>query len=391
MIIGRTTETDAIFGSKPKFVNFPLASATRHGLITGSTGTGKTITTRVLVEQFSEAGVPCLLVDAKGDLSGLSESGHGNETVTQRAKSLAVSGWKFAKFPVKSWGAGNYFKTTISEMGSSVLSLMLGLTEVQTSVLSVCFDVAEKAGKTIVNLDHLLKFTAYLRSFAYKNNPEFGSVQESSIGVIERKIYEAKRYGGDSLFTDGVTTTISELVTQKNGKGVINLLKAEKIIKYPNVYATVILWLLEKFYNELPEVGNVEIPKFVFFIDEAHLLFEDVRKPILRKIEQIIRLIRSKGIGVYLITQSPNDVPSNVLGQLGNKIQHGLRAFTASETKTIKSIAESFVENPNYPNLSRIIPTLPTGCAMVSFLSETGVPSPVEVVEVLPPKSKFLG
>jgi DNA helicase HerA-like ATPase len=390
MIFGKTVESGGIFSGSTRFISFPLSSGVQHGLITGSTGTGKTVSTRVLLENFSSQGVPTFMVDVKGDLSGLSESGHGNETITTKIKSLGVRDWKFSKFPVSTWNNNRKLKTTVSKLGNTLLSKMLGLTEAQASVLSICFDVSEDFGKTIVDLDNLLQYLQYLTTVAYKSNAKFGIAQESTIGVIQRKIHEIKRCGADCLFGIKDNTEISDLMCTKGEKGVINILEAKNLIKYPDVYATLILWLLQKFYDELPEVGKVDKPKFMFFIDEAHLLFEGTRKPLLIKIESIVRLIRSKGVGVFFITQSPSDIPENVLNQLGSKIQHGLRAFTPSGNKVIKAVAESFVQNQNLPNIKNVITKLATGQALISFLSPDGVPSPAELVEVMPPRSKIL-
>ncbi|HNC59532.1 MAG TPA: DUF853 family protein, partial [Leptospiraceae bacterium] len=378
MIIGKTVpNTNSFFSSEDsKVVELFPKVANRHGIIAGMSGSGKTVTMRVLLEQFSKHGIPVLATDIKGDLSSISNK-------SEQRKS---SDWKPYQFPVKFWDvfgkSGENLQATIDELGVLLVSRMLGLTEAQSSVLSSVFDLADKLGKKVASLDHILSALKYLTSAGYKiSGEEFGIMSSSSVGVIQRKIFELKRNGGDKFFNDSGFCLDKLIKLNKRSEGVINILNSVELVKFPTIYATFVVWILNKLYDELPEVGNLDKPKFAIFIDEAHLLFGGIQKSLLSKIEQAVRLIRSKAVGVYLITQNPADIPDSISSQIGNRIIHNLSGFSTRERRNIKTIAESFPQNTMLNAQDEII-SLATGHALVSFLDQNGKPQPVEKVKI---------
>lgn len=356
----------------------------RHGFVSGTTGSGKSVTLRLIAEELSKQGIPCLVTDIKGDLGSIGEKAE--------KPSEKIEGWKARTFPTQKWDVfgieGKPLNATVEEVGDLLLGRMLDLNPTQTGVLSVVFDLAAELGKSVKTLEHIMEAIDYLTSKTYKMTAKrVQHISPASAGVVQRKIFELKRHGGNSFFGNTAISLDSFLKTKKE-QGVINILEARQLVQFPTLYAAVMAWVLTKLYNELPEVGNLDKPKFIVFIDEAHLLFEGVDKRLLKKIEQCIKLIRSKGVGIFLITQSPSDIPDPILSQLGNRIQHSLYSFTPRENRSVKAIADSFV-----PNLSidteREIKTLGVGEALVSFLDECGKPQPVEKVKIRLPQSRI--
>ena len=364
----------------------------RHGLIAGATGTGKTVTLRVLVENLSRIGVPVFLADIKGDLSGIAVEGGGNPKIDERVKKLGVVEFKYAGYPVifrDLFGEGGHpVRTTISEMGPLLLSRILGLNETQSGVLSIIFRVADDEGLLLLDLKDLRAMISDVSENAADIKGKYGNVSTSSTGAIQRALLALEDQGADRFFGEPALE-IADLIRTMEGKGLVNLFAAEKLIQSPKLYSTFLLWLLSELYEQLPESGDLEKPKFVFFFDEAHLLFKDAPKALEEKIIQIVRLIRSKGVGVYFITQSPSDIPEDVLGQLGNKIQHALRATTPNEEKAVKTAARSFRQNPAF-DTQKAISELGIGEALVSVLDKQGTPTPVERVFILPPTSRLI-
>lgn len=390
MILGKKLKTGLFTDAEDVFVRISTRAFVRHGLITGSTGQGKTVSTRVLLELLSDLGVPTFMVDVKGDLGGLEHSGHGDSAIKSKVKSLGLTDFKHTKFPVKNWGKKSVFKTTVEELGPMFLSRMLGLKEAQERVCTMAFTLARDKKHPMKSLADFLALIKHFGSAAYQyGDKPYGHASPATLDVIVGKIKSLQYEGADVLFGDKPTDIAELMLNAKDGRGMINLLDGRILVKHPNIYATLILWLLDKFYAELPEIGSsLDKPKFVFFIDEAHLLFEDSRKELLRKIESIVRLIRSKGVGIFFISQSPKDIPENILGQLGNKVQHGLMAFSPAEAKIIRSLAESFRQNPEL-DLRKIMLELGTGEAVVSFIQDDGKPSVAQYIAVVPPRSKI--
>ena len=387
MLIGKTVNNQAGFFStntEPKNVCILPSMVNRHGIISGLTGVGKTTTLRVVVEELSKIGVPCLVTDIKGDLSTIAERG---ETPAEK-----IAGWKPHTFPTHFWDvfgkSGEQLQTTIEELGTLLLARMLELTAAQATVLSVVFDVAASMGKKVMSLDHVLEALRYLRSTSYKlRGEEFGTIPGNSVSVIQRKIFELRRQGGESFFNSS-GFSLEKMIQTKRGEGVINILHSVELVKYPRLYATFVIWILTKLYDELPEIGNPEKPKFVLFIDEAHLLFSGIQKNLLEKIQQAIRLIRSKGVGVFLITQNPADIPDCILGQIGNRVQHSLFGYTPRERRNIKVTAESFPPNDTL-DIEHDLTSMAVGEALVSFLDASGRPQPTEKVKIRLPQSKI--
>ena len=363
------------------------AMANRHGLITGATGTGKTVTLQTLAEAFSSIGVPCFMSDVKGDLSGISQPGGGNAKVTERVEKLALSDHAYQAFPVTFWDAfgemGHPVRATISDMGPLLLARMLELNETQAGVLNLVFKVADDNGLLLLDLKDLRAMLQFVGENAKSLTTEYGNVSAASIGAIQRGLLSLETQGGDKLFGEPMLN-VADLMQTDKGKGVINILAADKLMQAPKMYATLLLWLLSELYENLPEAGDLDKPKLVFFFDEAHLLFNDAPDALVDKIEQVVRLIRSKGVGVYFVTQNPADVPDKVLGQLGNRVQHALRAFSPRDQKAVNAAAETMRDNPDLDETA-VITELGVGEALVSCLDEKGRPGIVERAFVVPP------
>jgi hypothetical protein len=365
--------------------------ANRHGLVAGATGTGKTITLRVLAERLSRIGVPVFLADVKGDLSGMARAGEGHPKVAERARQLGLADFSYAPCPVAFWDVfgrqGHPVRTTVSEMGPLLLGRILGLNEVQAGVLAIVFKVADDGGLLLLDLKDLRAMVQHVGDRARELTREYGNVSAASVGAIQRGLLGLEEQGGDKLFGEPALD-LDDLLQAEGGQGVVNVLAADELIRSPQLYATFLLWLLTELYQRLPEVGDPEKPKLVFFFDEAHLLFDEAPSTLLAKVEQVVRLVRSKGVGVWFVTQNPLDVPDVVLGQLGNRVQHALRAFTPRDQKAVRAAAETFRARPGL-DVSRAILELGVGEALVSFLDEKGAPGPVERALVLPPASRL--
>ena len=367
------------------------ALANRHGLITGATGTGKTITLQVLAERFSSIGVPVFMADVKGDLSGVATPGATSPKLEQRLKMLGITDWTPAGFPVTFWdlnGAhGHPVRATVSDMGPLLLARLLNLNETQAGVLQLVFKIADDNGLLLLDLKDLRTMVQYVGENAKTFTTEYGNVSAASIGAIQRGLLTLDQQGGDRFFGEPMLD-INDLMQTADGKGIINILAADALMAAPRLYSTFLLWLLSELFEQLPEVGDLEKPKLVFFFDEAHLLFSEAPPALLEKIEQVVRLIRSKGVGVYFVTQNPLDVPDKVLGQLGNRVQHALRAFTPRDQKAVATAAETLRANPAF-DAAAVITELGVGEALVSFLDEKGRPNIVERAFVLPPASRI--
>ncbi|HEX3044391.1 MAG TPA: helicase HerA-like domain-containing protein [Bacillota bacterium] len=366
--------------------------ANRHGLIAGATGTGKTVTLKVMAEAFSNIGVPVFLADIKGDLSGICEPGATSPKFEERLQKLGIKEVPFAGYPVLFWDVfgqqGHPVRTTISEMGPLLLSRLLNLNDTQTGVMNLVFKIADDNGLLLLDIKDLKSMLEYAGENASEFTTEYGTISKQTIGAIQRGVLALEQQGADQFFGEPALTVNELMKTDKQGKGYVNILASDKLFQAPALYSTFLLWLLSELFEELPEVGDLEKPKMVFFFDEAHLLFNDAPKALLDKIEQVVRLIRSKGVGVYFITQNPLDIPESVLGQLGNRVQHALRAYTPKDQKAVKAAAETFRANPSF-SVEQAITELGTGEALVSFLDSEGRPSVVERAIVMPPTSLF--
>ena len=375
-------------GSKP--VCLLPSKANRHGLIAGATGTGKTVSLKVLAEGFSDMGVPVFLADVKGDLSGMVRPGEHSEKIAERLASCGVPNFRYQAFPTVFWDVygeqGHPIRATISEMGPTLLSRMLDLNDTQAGVMNVLFRVADDEGMLLLDIKDLKAMLAYLGEHARDYTLNYGNVSATSVGAIQRKVAVLEAAGGDRFFGEPALNIADWMQLDEDGKGFINILAADKLYLNPTMYSTFMLWMLSELYELLPEQGDAEKPRIVFFFDEAHLLFNNCPKTLLDKIEQVVRLIRSKGVGVYFITQSPADIPMNILGQLGNRIQHALRAYTPNDQRAVKVAADTFRTNPAF-DTAEAISNLKTGEALVSFLDAEGAPSVVERATILPPQS----
>jgi DNA helicase HerA-like ATPase len=367
------------------------AMANRHGLIAGATGTGKTITLQTLVEAFSNIGVPVFMADVKGDLSGICQAGGGNSKVEARVAELGFTDFEYRAAPTLFWDVfgekGHPLRSTISEMGPLLLARILDLNETQTGVLTAVFKIADDNGWLLLDLNDLRALLQFASENASDLRSEYGSISAASIGAIQRGLLQLEHEGGEKLFGEPALD-FNDLLQTEGSRGVINILAADTLYNSPRVYATLLLWLLSELFENLPEAGDLEKPKLVFFFDEAHLLFNDAPAALLQKIEQVVRLIRSKGVGVYFVSQNPLDIPDVILGQLGNRVQHALRAFTPRDQKAVKSAAETFRSNPGL-NVETAITELGVGEALVSFLDEKGTPKPVERALIKPPCSRI--
>ncbi len=370
--------------------------ANRHGLVTGATGTGKTITIKVMAEAFSDAGVPVFLSDIKGDLTGMSVPGNNTEDMQKRIEKfgLAEAGWEYKPYPTTYWDVfgkkGTPIRATVSEMGPMLLSRLMGLSDVQEGILTIIFKIADDQNLLILDLKDLRAVVQAVGDNAADYKTSYGNITTASIGAIQRGLLRLEEQGANQFFGEPALDIKDWLRTDADGRGMVNVLNCEQLFQMPDLYAAFLLWMLSELYETLPEVGDLEKPKIVFFFDEAHILFDLDSKELLSKVEQVVRLIRSKGVGVYFISQSPTDIPNSVLGQLGNKIQHALRAYTPADQKAVKAAAQSFVVNPEFKT-EEAITQLGTGEALVSFLDEKGAPSMVQRAKILPPQSLMGG
>ncbi|SDW56414.1 helicase HerA-like domain-containing protein [Nitrosomonas communis] len=378
--------------SRRSTLDLLLPMANRHGLIAGATGTGKTVTLQVLAEQFSRVGIPVFMADIKGDLSGLSQPGGGNIKVEARAKELDLASIEYADNPVIYWDVfgqkGHPLRATISDVGPVLLARILNLNDTQTGVLTAVFKVADDQGWLLLDLKDLRAMLQYASQNAQKLAAQYGNISAASVGAIQRGLLQLEHEGGEHLFGEPMLNFADLLQTNADGRGVISILSAETLHNTPRLYATLLLWLLSELYENLPEVGDLDKPKLVFFFDEAHLLFNDAPRVLLNKIEQVVRLIRSKAVGIYFVSQNPLDIPDVILGQLGNRVQHALRAFTPKDQKAVKSAAQTFRPNPHI-DVEAAITELAVGDALISFLDEKGRPQPVEIGKIFPPMSRL--
>ena len=365
--------------------------ANRHGLIAGATGTGKTVTLQVMAETFCQAGVPCFMADMKGDLSGISQIGKMSGFIEKRLPEFGIENPQFQACPVRFYDVfgeqGHPMRATVSQMGPQLLSRLLQLNETQDGVLNIVFRIADERGLLILDLKDLRMTLDWVSKHAKEYTTRYGNISTATVGAIQRALLQLESQGADKFF--GLPSfDIHDLMQTEGGKGVMNVLAADKLMLQPKLYSTFLLWLLSELYSTLPEVGDLPQPKLVFFFDEAHMLFTDTSKALLDKIEQVIRLIRSKGVGIYFITQSPTDIPENILGQLGNRVQHALRAYTPKDQKAVKTAADTFRANPSFKTDEAIM-NLETGEALVSFLDEKGAPTMVERAKILFPLSQI--
>lgn len=365
--------------------------ANRHGLIAGATGTGKTVTLQVLAETFCQAGVPCFMADMKGDLSGISQTGAMSGFIEKRCDEFGILNPRFDSCPVQLFDVfgekGHPMRTTVSDMGPQLLSRLMGLNDTQSGVLEIIFKVADDRQLLLLDLKDLRAMLNYVSENAAQYRQSYGNVSPSSVGAIQRSLLALESQGADKFFGEPAFD-INDLLRTRGGKGVMSVLAADKLMQNPKLYSSFLLWLISDIYASLPEVGDQELPKLIFFFDEAHTLFADTPKALVDKIEQVVRLIRSKGVGIYFITQSPTDIPENILGQLGNRVQHALRAYTPKDQKAVKTAAETFRANPAF-DTSEAIMNLETGEALVSFLDPKGAPSVVERARILFPLSQI--
>jgi hypothetical protein len=365
--------------------------ANRHGLIAGATGTGKTVTLQVMAETFCQAGVPCFMADMKGDLSGISQVGKMSGFIEKRLPEFQIENPEFQSCPVRFFDVfgeqGHPMRATISQMGPQLLSRLLELNETQDGVLNIVFRIADERGLLILDLKDLRAMLDYVSQHAKEYTTKYGNISSASVGAIQRALLQLENQGAEKFFGEP-SFDIFDLMQTEGGKGIMNVLAADKLMMQPKLYSTFLLWLLSELYSTLPEVGDLPLPKLVFFFDEAHMLFEGTSKALLDKIEQVIRLIRSKGVGIYFITQSPTDIPENILGQLGNRVQHALRAYTPKDQKAVKTAADTFRANPEFKTDEAIM-NLETGEALVSFLDEKGAPNMVERAKILFPLSQI--
>lgn len=381
ILIGKAGEEEIFI--YPKMAN-------RHGLIAGATGTGKTITLKVMAESFSSMGVPVFLADVKGDLASLSKQGEANENITKRVEKLSLENFATASFPINIWDIyqekGMPLRTTISEMGPILLGRILGLNDTQSDVLTVIFKIADDEGLLLVDTKDLKAMLQYVGSKSKEYSAQYGNLAPQSMAAITRAIVAIEAEGADKFFGEPALNVLDWFYPDYSGKGVIHILDCQKLSLNPKMYSMFMLWMLSELFETLPEIGDMEKPKMVFFFDEAHMLFETASKSLLEKIEQIVKLIRSRGVGIYFVTQNPKDIPDGVLSQLGNKVQHALHAYTPAEQKSCKAAAMGFRVNPEFDTYT-VLQELGTGEALVSVLGEDGVPTIVKKAKILPPQS----
>ena len=378
-------------GARVKREYLTLRLANRHGLVTGATGTGKTVTLQALAEGFSDAGVSVFAADIKGDLSGISAQGQPKDFLVKRAAEIGLDPYVNNKFPVVFWDLfgeqGHPIRATVSEMGPLLLSRLMNLNDTQEGVLNIVFRVADEEGLLLLDLKDLQALLNYVAESAAALTTKYGNVAKATVGAVQRQLLVLETQGGEAFFGEPALA-LADLISPRDGKGVVNILAADKLMSSPRLYATFLLWLLSELFEELPEVGDADKPKLVFFFDEAHLLFDEAPKILIDKVEQVVRLIRSKGVGVYFVTQNPLDVPETVAGQLGNRVQHALRAYTPREQKAVRAAAETFRPNPKL-NTSQVITELGVGEALVSTLEDKGVPSIVQRTLIRPPSAQI--
>ena len=383
ILIGRSGDEDVYI--------YP-SMANRHGLIAGATGTGKTVTLKVLAESFSDCGVPVFLADAKGDLAGMCRPGENSGSAASRVEKMGLDqiGFTFKSYPSTYWDVlqkgGIPLRTTISEMGPLLLSRILGLNELQSNLMTIIFRIADEEGLLLYDTKDLKAMITYVGEHAAEYQQEYGNIARQSLGAITRSLVALETVGGESFFGEPALDIRDWLCTDYSGKGIINILDCQELMLNPVMYSTFLLWMMSELFEILPEAGDLEKPKMVFFFDEAHMLFDDASKTLLNKIEQVVKLIRSKGVGIYFITQNPADIPDGVLGQLGNKIQHALHAYTPKEQKGARAAAQSFRENPEFDTYETLT-SLGIGEALISVLDESGIPTVVKKCKVLPPQS----
>ena len=378
--------------SENKELSILLDKANRHGLITGASGSGKTITLKVMAESFSDAGVPVFLADVKGDLGATSQIGEENENITTRLEKLKIQNFVYQNFPVRFWDIfgkyGHPIRTSLDSVGPDILSMMLGLSEAQEGMLAIAFKIAEDNNWKLDDIKDLRLLLQYIGDNKNDFITKYGNITTQSIGVIQRCLLTLENQGADNFFGQPELDINDFLSIDSSGKGIINILHAVELFQSPDLYASFLLWLLTNLFNKMPEVGDLDKPKMVFFFDEAHLLFNGMPSYRLKQITQVVKLIRSRGIGLYFISQSPTDIPDEVIAQLGNRVQHTLRAYTPSEQKTVKVAADAFRTNPNFNTVDAIL-ALGTGEALISFQNEKGEPEIVEKATILPPQSKM--
>ena len=369
-----------------------LKYANRHGIVTGATGTGKTVTLQVLAEGFSSAGVPVFCADIKGDLAGMAMMGEEKDFLLKRAEAIKLAPYEFGEFPVIFWDLfgeqGHPIRTTISEMGPLLLSRLMNLSEAQEGVLNIAFRIADEEGLLLLDMKDLQAMLVNLAERADEVSARYGNINKQSVGAIQRSLLVLEQQGGTFFFGEPALKITDLMRTTQDGRGAINVLAADKLMMNPRLYATFLLWLLSELFEELPEIGDPDKPKLVFFFDEAHLLFNEAPRALLERVEQVVRLIRSKGVGVFFVTQNPLDVPETVLAQLGNRVQHALRAYTPREQKAVKTAADTFRPNPDF-NTYETITHLGTGEALVSTLQDKGIPSVVQRTLVRPPSARM--
>lgn len=363
----------------------------RHGLIAGATGTGKTVSLQVMAETFSQAGIPCFMADMKGDLSGISQAGSMNKFIQARCDEFRIENPQFSGCPTRFFDVygeqGHPLRTTISDIGPTMLARLLSLNEVQTGTLQIVFRIADEKGLLLIDMKDLRMMLDYVSKNSKEYTTQYGNIAPQTIGAIQRSLLSLDAEGAEKFFGEPAFN-IFDLIQTEGGKGVMNVLAADKLMLNPKLYSTFLLWLLSELYTDLPEVGDLPLPKFVFFFDEAHTLFDETPKALVDKIEQVVRLIRSKGVGVYFITQNPTDIPDSILGQLGNRVQHALRAYTPKDQKAVRAAAQTFRENPSFKTEDAIM-ELGTGEALVSFLDSKGAPSVVQRAKMAFPLSSI--
>jgi DNA helicase HerA-like ATPase len=385
-----TTSDRILLGAGTKQVYLEPRYANRHGLIAGATGTGKTITLQVMAESFSRIGVPVFVSDVKGDLSGISQAGSPHPKIDERIEKIGIPDFHLAAAPTVFWDLfgvqGHPIRATISDLGPLLLARLLDLNDTQEGVLTVAFEFADDEGLLLLDMNDLRSTLQYVGDNAQRFSREYGNVSKQSIGAILRQLLVIEREGGDQFFGEPALDLHDMIRVRPDGTGQVNVLAADQLMSSPRIYSTFLLWLLSELFENLPEVGDVDKPRFVFFFDEAHLLFKDAPKALLEKVEQVVRLIRSKGVGVYFVTQNPLDVPQSVLGQLGNRVQHALRAFTPKDQKAVRAAAQTFRANPEL-DTTTVITELGVGEALVSVLQDGGVPSVVDRTLLSPPAS----
>lgn len=388
----RLTDDAVYLGTSTKAEYLDLKYANRHGLVTGATGTGKTVSLQIMAEGFSRAGVPVFCADVKGDLSGIAVRGEPKDFLAARADTIGFDDYGFEAFPTIFWDLfgqqGHPVRTTVSEMGPLLVARMLELNDTQEGVLNIAFKLADDEGMLLLDLKDLRALLIHVGERSKEISRMYGNVSTASIGAIQRSLLVLEQQGGENFFGERALDIHDLMRVDRDGRGYVSVLAADKLMQAPRLYATFLLWLLSELFEELPEVGNPDKPKLVFFFDEAHLLFDDAPKSLLRKVEQVVKLVRSKGVGVYFVTQNPADIPEGVLAQLGNRVQHALRAYTPREQKAVRVAAETFRPNPDF-DTAEVITQLGVGEALVSTLESKGVPSIVGRTLMRPPSSRM--